>query len=145
MAQPSVLSLTEVAKASVLAYNEKNWDKVRSTVTPGVVYDEVATNRRVQGINDVLNLWRGWATAIPDSRATFNNEFVSGNTVVLELTWTGTHTGPLQMPNGEIAPTGKRINLRACQVIDVTGDKATNIRQYFDMATLLNQLGVMNK
>lgn len=145
MAQSSVLTIVDVAKASVLAFNEKNWDKVRATVTAGIVYDEVATRRRVQGIDDVLAAWRGWATAIPDSKATFNKEYSSGNTVVLELTWTGTHSGPLQMPNGAVAPTGKKINLRACQVIDVAGDKATAVRHYFDMGTLLQQIGVTGK
>ena len=56
------------------------------------VYDEVATLRKVQGVDQCLPLWRGWATAFPDSKATFHGAVVSGNTVVLELTWKGTHT-----------------------------------------------------
>ncbi len=143
MAQQSVLSLVEIAKASVLGYNEKNWDKVRATVTPGIVYDEVGTDRKLQGINEVLSAWRAWATAIPDSKATIRNEYMSGTTVVLELTWNGTHSGPLQTPNGEIAPTGKKINLRACQVLEIAGDKVATVRHYFDMATLLRQIGAM--
>jgi steroid delta-isomerase-like uncharacterized protein len=120
----------------------KNWDAVRAGCTPNLIYDEVATARNARGIEDVIKLWRGWAEALPDSKATFQNELVSGNTVVLELTWRGTHTGPLQTPDGMLPPTGKTITLRACQVIEVRGDKATSIRQYFDMATLLQQLGV---
>lgn len=143
MAQQSVLSITEVAKASIVGYNEKNWDKIRTLLTPGFVYDEVATGRKTKGVNDTLTLWRGWATAFPDSKATFNNEFVSGTTVTLELTWRGTHTGPLQTPNGEIAPTGKKMELRACQVVEIDGDKTSLVRQYFDMATLLRQIGAL--
>ena len=143
MAQQSLMTIVDVAKGSVLAYNEKNWDKVRETVTPNVVYEEVATQRRAQGVNDVLTIWRGWAAALPDSKATFNKDYVSGNTVVLELTWNGTHTGALRSPNGDIAPTGKRITLRACQILEIAGEKVSSIRQYFDMATLLEQLGVM--
>jgi hypothetical protein len=67
---------------------------------------------------------------------------VSGNTVVVELTWRGTHTGPLQTPRGVIASTGKTINVRACQVIELSGDKTKAVRQYFDLGTLLQQLGV---
>jgi len=34
---------------------------------------------------------------------------VSGNTVVLEVTWKGTHQGPLATPNSSMAGTGRRI------------------------------------
>jgi len=139
MAQQSII---DMAKAPIIAYNEKNWDAVKASVTSGFVYDEVGTQRRVQGINDFLAAWCGWAAALPDSKATFHSALVSGNTVVLEVTWRGTHTGPLQTPHGEIAPTGKKIDIRACQVIEIAGDKPQAMRHYFDMATLLKQLGV---
>lgn len=142
MAQPKLVSNADVAKASVNAYNEKNWEKVHTSLAPDCVYDEVATNRKTRGVNDTIALWQGWAKALPDSRATFENQFVMDNTVVLELTWRGTHRGPLPTPRGEIAPTGKTIELRACQVIEVSGERAKTIRQYFDMTSLLQQLGV---
>ncbi len=135
-------SLIDTAKAPIIAYNKKDWYAVRAAVVPGFIYDEVGTQRKVQGINDFLAAWRAWATAIPDSKATFHNAHVSGNTVVLEVTWRGTHTGPLRTPSGEIAPTGNKIEVRACQVIEVAGDKAQAMRHYFDMTTLMQQLGV---
>ena len=38
--------------------------------------------------------------------------------------------------------TGKTIEMRACQVVDVADGKARGIRQYLDMATMTTQLGV---
>jgi predicted ester cyclase len=61
---------------------------------------------------------------------------------VLELTWKGTHLGPLQTPKGAIAATGKRIEVRACAIVEIAGEKARTQRHYFDMATLFQQLGV---
>lgn len=135
--------LIAAAKAPTEAYGEKDWTAVREAVTPGFVYEEVATGRRAEGIDDVLEVWRGWAEALPDSRASFESTFVDGETVVVQLTWGGTHTGPLQSPEGEIPPTGKEIDLPSCQVIRVQDGKAVSMRQYFDMATLLSQLGVV--
>ena len=134
-------SVADLAKEQVLAYNAKDWDRARAALAPEVVYEEVGTHRKLKGIDDVLTAWKGWATAIPDSRASFQSEMVSGNTAVLEITWTGTHDGPLQTPNGEIAPTGKKIELRAIQVVDVANDRVKSVRQYFDMGTLLQQIG----
>jgi hypothetical protein len=48
----------------------------------------------------------------------------------------------LQLPSGPLAPTGRSIELRACQIIEVEGGKTRTITQYFDMATLVQQLGV---
>jgi steroid delta-isomerase-like uncharacterized protein len=136
--------LIDAAKAPLLAYGQKDWDAVKASITTDFVYDEVATLRKVQGTDQCVALWRGWATAFPDSKATFQNAVVSGNTVVLELTWKGTHTGPLETPKGPIAATGKRVEFRACNVIEINTEKekAKAQRQYYDMGTMLQQLGV---
>ena len=134
-------SFIDVAKEQVIAYNEKDWNRARAALAPEVVYDEVGTRRKLEGVDDVLTAWKGWATAIPDSRATFHSETVSGNTAVLEITWKGTHSGPLNTGKGEIPATGKKIELRAIQVVDVADDRVKSVRQYFDMGTLLQQIG----
>ena len=134
--------LIAVAKAPLLAYNEKNWGAVKASITPDFVYDEIATHRKVHGADQVIGVWQGWAAAFPDSKATFNSAQASGDNVVLEVTWQGTHQGPLQTPKGAIPATGKRIDIRACIVCETAGEKAKVQRQYFDMATMLQQLGI---
>ena len=144
-AQSTMISqkqLIDAAKAPLIAFNEKDWDAVRASITSDFVFDEVGTNRKVQGVDQVIPLWQDWATAFPDARATFNRALPSDKTVVLELTWNGTHKGPLQTPQGPIAATGKRIEIRSCMVTEIAGDKAKLQRHYFDMATMLQQLGV---
>ena len=135
-------SIVEIAKEQVLAYNEKDWDRVKAAASKDLVYDEVATQRKVKGLDDVLAVWKGWAAALPDSKATFRSEHSTGDTAMLEMTWTGTHKGPLKMRDREIPPTGKKIELRSCQVVEVAGDKVKSISHYFDMGTLLDQIGV---
>jgi steroid delta-isomerase-like uncharacterized protein len=146
MSAPSTMmspqQLVEAAKAPIVAFNDKNWTAARACLTPDSVYDEVATGRKVQGADEVIALWQGWATAFPDARATFHGELAGGGMALLEHTWNATHRGPLQMPTGSIPATGKRIEVRACMVVTLAGDKAAVQRHYFDMATMLRQLGV---
>jgi steroid delta-isomerase-like uncharacterized protein len=138
-------SLIDIAKAPIIAYNAKDWEAVKAAVAPGFIYDEVGTQRKIKGIDDVLAAWRGWATAIPDSKATFDNASTSGNTVTLEVTWRGTQTGPLQAPTGQILqPSGRKIEMRACQVIEVANGKVQVMRHYYDMVTMLQQLGALS-
>jgi len=115
---PNVL---ETAKGATIAYNDKNWDKVKAVFAENGVYDEKGTGRRIQGIKQIIEAWQGWGKAIPDSKATFVAEYASGDTAVLEVVWKGVHTGPLQTPTGIIPASNKRIELPACQVLKVEG------------------------
>ena len=138
MSQPII----DAAKAPFVAYNNKDWDAVSRSLEAAAVYDEVATARKPQGTSEILAVWKGWAGAFPDSKATFEDARVVGNTVILEVTWRGSHTGTLQTPTGQIPATFKEIELRACSVIDVVDGRVQRLRQYFDMATLMGQIGI---
>ena len=136
-------ALTEAAKALISAYNDKNWDKAKAAITPDFLYDEVGTGRKVEGADQTLTAWKGWAQAFPDSKASFDRAYAAGtDTVVLELTWRGTHQGPLGTAMGNIAPTGKSIEVRAVAIVEMKGEKARSQRHFFDMATLLQQIGL---
>lgn len=134
--------LITAAMAPILAYNDKNWEAVKAAITPDFIYEEVATRQKLQGHDQVIALWKGWATALPDSKGTIDNAYVSGDKVVLEITWRGTHNGPMATPKGPIPPTGKRVDVRACVVCEMAEEKTRVQRQYFDMATILEQIGV---
>jgi steroid delta-isomerase-like uncharacterized protein len=131
----------EIAKASITAYNDKDWSKARDMLAADAVYDEKGTHRRIQGASEIIEAWQGWARAFPDSKATFVREFASGDTAVLELVWKGVHTGPLQTPTGTIPPSNKSIEMPACEVVEVEGGKVKSGSHYFDMLTLLTQIG----
>jgi steroid delta-isomerase-like uncharacterized protein len=126
----------------VIAYNEKNWEAAKKALASDAVYDEVATHRTLRGHDEILRAWKGWAATFPDSKGTFESTTASGNTVTLELRWRGTHQGALQTSAGTIEPTRQAIDIRACQVVEVADGRVRSMRHYFDMATMLQQLGV---
>jgi steroid delta-isomerase-like uncharacterized protein len=136
-------NVIEIAKAAVTAYNEKDWNKSRDMLAADAVYDEKATNRRLQGAGQIIEALQGWANAFPDSKATFIREFASGDTAVLELVWKGVHTGPLQTPTGAIPASNKPIEVPACEVFRIEGEKIKSASHYFDMLTMLTQIGAM--
>jgi steroid delta-isomerase-like uncharacterized protein len=135
-------NVIEIAKATVTAYNNKNWNEMRDLLAADAVYDEKATSRRLEGSDQIIEALQGWARAFPDSKGTFMREFVSNDTAILELVWKGVHSGPLQTPTGTIAASNKPIEVSACEVFRVEGGKVRSATHYFDMLTLLNQIGV---
>jgi steroid delta-isomerase-like uncharacterized protein len=134
-------NVIETAKAATIAYNDKNWDRLRSVFVEKGIYDEKGTGRRIEGSGQIVDAFQAWAKAFPDAKATFVAEYACGDTAVLEVVWKGAQSGPLQMPSGAIPPSNKRIELPACQVLKVEGGKVQRFSHYFDMVTLLTQIG----
>ena len=134
--------LIAIARGVVDAFNAND---LESSVAPqaGGVYSEVGTGRRLRGKDEILPALRGWRTAMPDVTGTVTNAVASGNTVLLEITWEGTQTGPLDGPGGTIPASGKRQATSAAWVFDFDGDKIKESRQYFDMLAFLDQIGAM--
>jgi len=134
----------EVTKEQLNAFNEKNWDKWLSLSAEDCYYDEVATHSKLTGRDNVLVAMKGWANAFPNVEGTCEHISADGNKTTIQITWKGKHTGPLHTPDGEIAPTGKDIEIRACQVAEIEDGKIKTIQNYFDMMTMMTQLGLAN-
>jgi steroid delta-isomerase-like uncharacterized protein len=133
-----------LAKEGVDAFNKADWAKTRSMTTADVVYNELATGRRVVGADDFVELSKGWRTAFPDAKGTVTVALESGDTAVLEITWTGTQTGELLTPTGDkIPPTGKKVSIPAVQIVRTSGGKIAETKHYFDLMTMMAQLGVI--
>ena len=83
--------LIQAARGVVEAFNASDWEGCKAAMTSDCVYDEVATSRRLQGVGDIITCWQEWKEAMPDVKGTMTNACATGNTVVLEVTWKGTH------------------------------------------------------
>jgi steroid delta-isomerase-like uncharacterized protein len=131
------------AREAIEAFSQNDRERFRATMTADAVYDEKATGRRVEGVDQVVELSWGWRQAFPDVRGTVTGGLGSGDTAVIEITWEGTQTGPLAMPGGELPASGKRFRVQGVQVVQGSGGKLREVRHYFDLLTMLQQIGAM--
>ena len=133
------------ARGVVDAFNASDWEGYKTAMTSDCVYDEVGTSRILRGVDEIMQCFQEWKQAMPDVRGTVTNAWAISNTVVLEITWKGTHTGPLQGPSGIVPPTGKQQTTRAGWVLNFDGGKIKDSRHYFDMFSLMQQLGLLSQ
>jgi steroid delta-isomerase-like uncharacterized protein len=132
------------ARAFTERYNAGDWDGMRDVIAPDAVYDEVGTGRRIEGADAILEVNKAWKAALPDSQGTIEDALSCDDRVVLRITWRGTQSGPLPLPTGgEIPPSNRQINVPACQIVRVADGKVVEAIHYFDMLTLLEQIGAM--
>ena len=130
----------ELAEKHVSAFNERAWSGAHELYAPDLVMIEPSGT--THGIEPYLQTAKGFITAMPDSRMDVTAIIESGDRVVVEGTYSGTHTGPLGTPRGEVPPTGRKLNLPLCDVIEVAAGRITRIRAYYDQMTFAAQLGL---
>lgn len=83
-----------------------------------------------------------FAAAFPDSSVEVTNVFATEDQCVLEYT-AGHHTGPLHLPTGDIPATGRRAELRLCDVTQIRHGQIVAHHTYYDTMTMLQQLGLV--
>ena len=117
-------------------------NRLGATVTDDLIYNELGTQRRVEGRQEFLNIWEEWRRVFPDVKGTIQNIIVSGNQVSAETTWDGTFQGDLASPGGTIPANGNRMEqFPVAFVATVEGGKLKEEHLYFDLQSLLQQLG----
>ena len=102
-------------------------------------YEIVPTGDVFDGVQQVGDYYRESRTAFPDQR----NEIIAlhhaDDGVIVEFELRGTHRGPLR----GIPPTGKEFTCRSAAFFLFEGDQLVCERVYFDAATIMAQLGLI--
>ena len=141
MAEQDVINLV---RENIEAFNANDMDRFGATLADDSVYEELATQRRVEGPDEIVKVMEAWKQSFPDGNGTIQSIFASGNRVVAEITWEGTHQGDLVGPQGTIPASGKRVQVAASFVATEEGGKLKEVRHYFDLMTLLQQIGALS-
>jgi len=137
--------MVKIAREQVDAFSRGDWDLLRGTLASNSSYDELGTQRKIEGPEEIVELFKAWKAAFPDGAGTVTSAFASGDKAALEVTWKGTHTGPLTTAEGTIPASGKRQETPAAIIFTFEGSKIKESRHYFDSLTLLTQIGAQPK
>jgi steroid delta-isomerase-like uncharacterized protein len=138
-------AMVKLAREQVAAFSSGDWERVRAGLAADSRYHEFGTERKVEGAEKIVELFKGWKQAFPDAVGTVTSAVASGDQAALEVTWKGTHTGPLVSAEGTIPPSGKRQETPAAFFLTFSGDKIKESRHYFDSMTLFKQIGAQPK
>ena len=134
----------EVLGQAIECWNARDRDGWATLYAEDVVY-EAPGGQRISGLVDLQEKYfDALATAAPDRSSRDVVLFADGEHVVEQARYVGTHTGPLQSPDGvEVPPTGKQFDFPFVGIFRVQGGKIRSIRIYYDQIELFTQLGLM--
>ncbi|TML67247.1 MAG: ester cyclase [Actinobacteria bacterium] len=138
---PTADAMVKIAREQIDAFNTGDWERLRAGLASDSRYDELGTQRTIEGPDRIVDLFKGWKQAFPDAVGTVTSAVASGDKAALEVVWKGTHTGPLTTAAGTIPASGKTQVTPAGYFLTFAGDKIKEGHHYFDSLTLLEQIG----
>jgi ketosteroid isomerase-like protein len=116
-------------------------DLAMSVFDPDV--ETAIPNSSLTGSADLRGLLGAFLTAVPDNRLRIIRHLEDGDTILIEATYSGTHTGPLVSPSGTIPPTEQAFSFPYADVLTARAGKVVTRHIYWDNVTFLSQLGVL--
>jgi steroid delta-isomerase-like uncharacterized protein len=129
--------IEKIAREYLEAWNRRDWDTYR-----GLMHDQYSytggDGQRQSGPEAGMAVGQMFANAFPDGRIEVKRVQEAGDTAIVEFLGVGTHNGELM----GIKPTGRKISIPVCDVIEFRDGKVVAEREYMDMLTMMQQLGV---
>ena len=136
----TVVSNSTAVNDSIASYARKDFDGAMAIYADDAEVSDPTGN--YVGKLEILSQLKSWKTAFPDAKSEVTNQITDGDRVATAFTFRGTHTGPLAGSMGTIAPTGKHVELEMELINWFRGGKVHRARESFDLAGLMDQLGV---
>lgn len=132
-----------MARKLYKAFNQHDFDSCLAMAMDDIEIILIPFGETFRGHAGFKEFMGGFKKAFPDLTITVTNQVVTEEQVVNECSWTGTHTGPLMSPTGDISPTGKTVDAgRFCEVWGIRDGKLASLRNYQDVSSWLRQLGL---
>jgi steroid delta-isomerase-like uncharacterized protein len=100
---------------------------------------------QAQGRAGFRTIGKKLTTAFPDMKQRVDDMLVDGEKVVVRLTLSGTHTGPLEFVNWPLPATGKSFTTTHIHIFRVAGDRIVEHWAERDDLGMMRQLGALQR
>lgn len=137
-------STEELAKAFYEALNAHDVAKLGEQLSDDIMYWEASLPDPINGREAVQKHFKGNWETFSDTTVKLVNRIESGEWIADQMEWTGTNTGPIEIPGQPPIPaTGKQAQATAVAVVRTEEGKIADLKVYYDNLGVLAQLGIM--
>jgi steroid delta-isomerase-like uncharacterized protein len=99
---------------------------------------------RAEGKQAIFDYWAQLIAAFSDKAGEVGRSSETDDTYFGEITFRGTNTGDLQMPDGTSIPaTGKPVEVRGVEFARMRDGKLVEHNMYWDTLVMMRQLGLL--
>ena len=139
MSSAATRTPADVARAAFDAVSRRDPDGIVATGAPGYVDDFVAIGE-IRGRDAIRAFFGELFAAFPDFTITVDRIVADDTTAVVQWQAAGTFTGG---PFQGIAPTGRPVEIRGIDVMEVADGLIQHNTIYYDGATFARQIGLL--
>jgi predicted ester cyclase len=121
------MNVEQIARDFITSMNDVN--AAESYLTPDAVSAGGVLPQPIPA-REAIGMLSALKTAFPDLKFDIQNVAVKGNQATVQAIWSGTNTGPLNMPMPgmpSIPSTGKQVSVKDTYIVTVQGDKVSRI------------------
>ena len=120
-------------------------DALREVYAPDVVFSTPDVGTR-HGVEELVEWHRSFTDAFSDIEYRSERALETQECAIDQGEIIGTHTRPLQLPDGQsVPPTRKQIRMRAMDIATVANGRIVRHDFYFDQLDMMTQLGLMEE
>lgn len=132
----------ELVRAHVDCENRHDLQGILQTFGTVVAYEDQAWRTRYPGSEGIRTYYEEFLHACADLRVDVHVEHICTETIILEVTIRGTHTGSWH----GLPATARRVEIPLCGIYSFDcDDRLAGERIYYDRATVFAQLGVFRE
>lgn len=124
-----------IAEKWIAAWNSHSPDKMISSFTDDIFYEDVAFGEVSHGSSELRKFAASEFEGVPDLELKLLRANVHGGHGTIEWIFSGTDKG--------VFKTGKKFSVRGVSVIDVRDGKIARCLDFYDSATIMRQVGVL--
>jgi steroid delta-isomerase-like uncharacterized protein len=124
-----------LAEKWVAAWNSHSPDKMLPLFTDDVLYEDVAFGEVSHGSAELRKFAASEFDGVPDLELKLVRADIHNGHGTIEWTFAGTDKG--------VFKTGKKFSVRGVSVIDVRDGKISRSLDFYDVATIMRQVGVL--
>ena len=138
------MPVEEHVKKFVSLMNKRDLKALADMMAPQVTIIDPTSPQPIKGKEAVRKNFAAWFKAFPDLKMKTNTLIGKGNTAVLEITMSGTNSGPWEGPQGSMPATKKKIQMNG---VGIQRYNAKGLmleeRRYYDPSVMMRQLGLI--
>jgi steroid delta-isomerase-like uncharacterized protein len=124
-------------------FNSQDADSVANVYAEDAVLHDPQVPEPIRGREAIQESYEAMFRMFPDAKVTMLNRHAEGNLIMYEFRFSGTNEGPIGTPEGDIPPTGQRVEMPMAVFADVDEDgRFADARRYYDVAEMMRQLGL---
>jgi steroid delta-isomerase-like uncharacterized protein len=134
----SAQTYKQLLQTHMRAENAHQMEETLGTLTPDCLFEDMALGQNFRGHAGARVYYQTWWDAFSTTAHPEHVYYTDRASAVAELRFRGTHTGSFL----GIEPTGRAVDLPTSIIVSFRNGLIAGERMYWDVSTLLRQLGV---